>query len=66
MLPHPPPRRSSHLRWFHPVPERRPSSDPGRAPLPSRWGASAEPHPVRDPASPEFEPGLPLEEGLPR
>gem|GEM_PF-3455201 len=42
-------RLSSHSRWFYPVPERRPSSDPGRASLPSRWGASEEPIRVRDP-----------------
>jgi hypothetical protein len=47
-----PRRRSSHSLWFPQVSERRPSSDPGRAPLPSRWGASEEPPPVRDPASP--------------
>ena len=43
-----------------------PLKRPGRAPLSSRWGASAEPPPVCDPASPpEFELVLRLEEGLP-
>ena len=34
---------SNQSRGIPPVPEGRPTSDPGRAPLPGRWGASAEP-----------------------
>jgi hypothetical protein len=56
--PHPPRRHSRHSRWFPPVLGRRPSSDPGRAPRPGRWGATAEPPPVRARFPPSSSPSI--------